>query len=215
MNPLQDIPRFLLNTGVDLYILVLWLRFLLQAMGMDFYNPLSQFAVHATRALVDPVDRLFQRKQASGVINMRRFRAGRWCFGALVVIVLVKLLQITLISLLVYHQQPPVVLMLFVALLHFPSFGDAFSGLSGLLPLLVYFYYYAVIAGAILSWIAPHAPAVQMIFQIVEPLLAPCRRLLPAMGGLDLSPVLAIAGLWIAEYMLQWSAVQIAGILGL
>lgn len=215
MNPLQEIARLILNTGVDLYIFVLWLRFLLQAMGADFYNPLSQFTVHVTRALVDPLDRLFQRKQAPGVVNMRRYRANRWSFGALVLIFLVKLLQITLVSLLVYHQQPPAVLMLFVALLNYPVPGDALSGLSGLLPLLVNFYFYAIIAGAILSWVAPQSPVVHMIFQITEPLLAPCRRLLPAMGGLDLSPVLAILGLQIAEILLRWSVGQIAGILGL
>lgn len=215
MNPLQEIARLILNTGVDLYIFVLWLRFLLQAMGADFYNPLSQFAVHATKALVDPLDRLFQRKQRPGVINMRRYRGSRWSYGALILIVLLKLLQITMVSLLVYHQQPPALLAAFVALLNYPVPGDALTGLSGLLPLLVNFYFYAIIAGAILSWVAPQSPAVHMIFQITEPLLAPCRRLLPAMGGLDLSPVLAILGLQIAEILLRWSVGQIAGILGL
>lgn len=215
MNPLQEIARLLLNTGVDLYIFILWLRFLLQAMGADFYNPLSQFAVAATRHVVDPIDRLFQpRAPRDGVIHMRR-RVQRWSFGALILIFLIKLLQVTAVSLLVTGQHPGPILTTYVALLNFPmAFSSVFS-LSGLFPLLLNFYFYAIIAGVILSWIAPHNPAGQMIFQITEPILGPCRRLLPSLGGLDLSPIIAILGINIAEILLRWSASTIAQLLGL
>lgn len=216
MNPLQEIARLILNTGVDLYIFILWLRFVLQAMGADFYNPLSQFTVQATRRLVDPLDRLFQPGKAPpGIINMRRYRPNRWSWGALILIVLIKLLQISLASLLVYHQQPPAVLTGYLALINFPRYGDVLSAIQGLLPMLLNFYFYAIIAGAILSWIAPHNPSVGMIFQVTEPVLAPCRRLLPSMGGLDLSPVIAILGLQILEILLRWSSGQVAFLLGL
>lgn len=215
MNPLQEIARLILNTGVDLYIFILWLRFVLQAMGADFYNPMSQFTVQATRRLVDPLDRLFQRQAPSGVINMRRYRPNRWSWGSLILIVLIKLLQISLASLLVYKSQPPAVLTAYLAVLNFPHYGEVLSAIQGLLPMLINFYFYAIIAGAILSWIAPHNPSVGMIFQVTEPVLAPCRRLLPSMGGLDLSPVIAILGLQITEIMLRWSSVQVARVLGL
>lgn len=215
MNPLQEIARLILNTGVDLYIFILWLRFVLQAMGADFYNPMSQFTVQATRRLVDPLDRLFQRQAPSGVINMRRYRPNRWSWGSLILIVLIKLLQISLASLLVYKSQPPAVLTAYLAVLNFPHHGEVLSAIQGLLPMLINFYFYAIIAGAILSWIAPHNPSVGMIFQVTEPVLAPCRRLLPSMGGLDLSPVIAILGLQITEIMLRWSSVQVARVLGL
>lgn len=215
MNPLQEIARLLLNTGVDLYIFVLWMRFLLQALGADFYNPVSQFVVHATSRLVDPLDRLFARKQPpAGVINMRRYRPSRWSIGALILIVLLKLLQITAVSLLIYGQQPPAVLLGFVTLLNFPSGGDAIFALSGLLPLVLTFYLWMIIAGAILSWVAPQSPAVHLIFQVTEPLLAPCRRLLPNMGGFDLSPIIAILGIQIAEILLRSSAGKLAVLLG-
>lgn len=215
MNPLQEIARLILNTGVDLYIFILWLRFLLQAMGADFYNPLSQFTVAATRKLVDPLDRLFQRRPpAGGVIHMRR-QVQRWSFGALLLIVLIKLLQVTAVSLLGNGHQPTPLITAYVALLNFPMGGNIVFTLSGLLPLLINFYFYAIIAGVILSWVAPHNPAGQTIFQITEPILGPCRRLLPSMGGLDLSPIIAILGLQIAEILLRWSVLQIAMILGL
>lgn len=215
MNPLQEIARLLLNTGVDLYIFVLWMRFLLQALGADFYNPVSQFVVHATSRLVDPLDRMFQRKQPpAGVIRMRRSSASRWSIGALVLIVLLKLLQITAVSLMAYGQQPPAVLLGFVALLNFPFGGDAITALSGLLPLLLKFYLWMIIGGAILSWVAPQSPAVHLIFQVTEPVLAPCRRLLPNMGGFDLSPIIAILGIQVLEILLRYSAQQVATLLG-
>lgn len=216
MNPLQEIARLILNTGVDLYIFVLWLRFMLQAMGADFYNPVSQFAVQATRRLVDPLDGLFQRKAApGGVINMRRQRLNRWSYGSLLLIFIIKLLQITVVSLLVHGQQPPAVLTAYIALLNFPSPGDVVFTLSGLLPLIINFYFYAIIGGVILSWVAPQSPVAHLLFQITEPLMAPCRRLLPNMGGIDLSPIIAILGLQIIEILARWSVMQVAGVLGL
>ncbi|HET8730771.1 MAG TPA: YggT family protein [Moraxellaceae bacterium] len=215
MNVSQEIARLLLNTGVDLYIFVLWLRFVLQALGADFYNPLSQFTVQATRALVDPLDRLFQRKAPPGAINMRRYRNNRWSFGALILIVMIKLLQISLLGLLAYHQQLPAVVTGYVALLNFPAPGDVLLPVTGLLPMLVNFYFYAIVAGAILSWVAPHNPSVGAIFQVTEPILRPCRRLLPPMGGLDISPFLAIVGLQVVEILLRASAGKIAQLLGL
>lgn len=214
MNPLQDIARLLLNTGVDLYIFVLWMRFLLQALGADFYNPVSQFVVHATARLIDPLDRLFQRKPPAGVVNMRRYRANRWSIGALVLIVLFKLLQITAVSLLAYGQPSPPLLLGFVALLNFPFGGDAITALSGLLPLVLQFYLWMIIIGALLSWVAPQSPAVHLIFQVTEPVLAPCRRLLPNMGGFDLSPIIAILGIQVVEILLRHSARQVAMLLG-
>lgn len=215
MTASQEIARLILNTGVDIYIFILWLRFVLQAMGADFYNPLSQFTVAATRKLVDPLDRLFQRRPPTeGVIHMRR-RVQRWSFGALLLIVLIKLLQVSVLSLLVNGHQPAPLLTAYVALLNFPAGGNIIFTLSGLLPLLINFYFYAIIAGVILSWVAPHNPAGQTIFQITEPILGPCRRLLPSMGGLDLSPIIAILGLRIAEIVLSRSVVQVAMLLGL
>lgn len=218
MNPLQVIASFILNSAVDLYLLVLWMRFLLQAMGADFYSPLAQFTVQATRRLVDPLDRLFQRKAPPGVIPLRRYRPSRWTFGTLLLIVLLKLLHVSLVSWLVYKQQPPALLTAFLAFLNMPpgdTFGGALWSIRGLLPMLVNFYLYAIIAGAILSWVAPHNPNGAVIMQLTEPVLAPCRRILPPMSGLDLSPLIAILGLQIVSYLLALSVDSARMLLGL
>ena len=55
---------------------------------------------------------------------------------------------------------------------------------------------WVLIIRAILSWISQgHNPIEMVLHQLTEPLLAPIRRIIPPMGGLDLSVMIAIIGL--------------------
>ncbi|HEX6591994.1 MAG TPA: YggT family protein, partial [Moraxellaceae bacterium] len=58
MNPLPQISSLILTTAFDIYIVILWLRFLLQLLHADFYNPVAQFVVKATAPFVDPLRRI-------------------------------------------------------------------------------------------------------------------------------------------------------------
>ena len=62
----------------------------------------------------------------------------------------------------------------------------------GILGLLVNIYFFALLAMIILSWVAPGSnnPILYLVFQITEPVMAPFRKALPSMGGLDFSPIL-------------------------
>ena len=64
-------------------------------------------------------------------------------------------------------------------------------------------FFFALIASVILSWVAPgsYNPAAQLINQICEPLLAPFRRLLPNLGGLDISPIFAFLALQLVNML--------------
>jgi len=67
---------------------------------------------------------------------------------------------------------------------------------------LLYLYTLAIFARAILSFFpmrpgSPIAPIAQFLYRITEPVLAPVRRVLPSMGGLDLSPLVVILGIQI------------------
>ncbi|MGD2146773.1 MAG: YggT family protein [Anaerolineae bacterium] len=66
-------------------------------------------------------------------------------------------------------------------------------------------YEFAIIARALLPWfrVDPYHPVMRFLIQITEPLLAPIRRNLPAMGGLDFSPMVALLILWAVELLLQ------------
>lgn len=203
MNPGTEIALLLITQGLNLYLFIVWLRFLLQAQSADFYNPVSQFTVKATAFLVDPLDRLFGggRQNRGNVVDLRRrAKASRWNFGALLGILLIKLLQLSLIGLLIYGAQPGPVLLLFNAVFE-------------LLIMAVTFYYWLILISVVLSWIAPHSPAGDIVYLLAEPILAPCRRLLPAMGGFDLSPIIGFLALKIVEILLNWSQGQLAQLL--
>lgn len=62
----------------------------------------------------------------------------------------------------------------------------------GVVALLVNIYFFALLAMIILSWVAPgsHHPAIYLLHQITEPVMAPFRKALPPMGGMDFSPIL-------------------------
>lgn len=181
MNPLGQIANLVVETAFSLYILLVWLRFLLQLVHADFYNPISQFVVKATSPLLHPLRRIIP---ALGGMDI----------AALVLIVLLYMIQLTLLSLLAgAGSLPPVALVL--------------ATVFGLLSLVAQFYFWLLILSVVLSWVAQgsHSPGTILVYQLTEPLLAPCRRLLPNMGGLDLSPLIAFLGIKVFQILLLFA----------
>lgn len=66
-------------------------------------------------------------------------------------------------------------------------------------------YYLAFIGRALLSWfrISHYHPVARFLIQITEPVLAPLRRYIPSVGGLDFTPMVALIILGILEQILQ------------
>ena len=58
MGALNEILGYLIQTAISLYMLAMLLRFLLQLVRADFYNPISQFLVKATNPVVVPLRRV-------------------------------------------------------------------------------------------------------------------------------------------------------------
>ena len=69
-------------------------------------------------------------------------------------------------------------------------------GLIRAVRLVLWFYLLAVVAWALLSWFSPsgYNPVVGVLHRVCTPALAPIRRVLPGMGGIDFSPLLFILG---------------------
>ena len=65
-------------------------------------------------------------------------------------------------------------------------------------------YGYIIIVRALISWINPNPdnPLIRIIYAITDPVLVPIRRLLPDMGGLDISPFIAIVIIWFIMYLI-------------
>ena len=187
MSALNEILGYLIQTALSLYMVAMLLRFLLQLVKADFYNPISQFLVKITNPLVIPL-----RKVIPGI--------GGLDLASLLLAVLLQVLAIVALMLLNGLGMPnPLLLVVWSTL--------------GIVGLLVNIYFFALLAMIILSWIAGGSsnPAISLLHQITEPVMAPFRKVLPAMGGLDFSPIL----LFILINVLQIALRHLAGGVGL
>ena len=166
MNALNEITVYLVQTAVSIYLLIMLMRFLLQLSLADFYNPISQFLVRATNPVVLPVRKVLPAK-------------GRFDAASLLLAILIQLIGIVALLFMNNFSLPAISLLL------------AWSVVA-VLGLLVKIYFFALLGMIILSWIAPGTsnPAAYLMFQITEPVMAPFRKVLPAMGGIDFSPIL-------------------------
>jgi len=166
MNALSDILAYLLQTVLNLALLAMLLRFLLQLVRADYYNPVSQFLAKVTNPLVLPLRRVIPSVRGLDLSTL----------------LLALLLQMAaIVALLALNGfGPPGVLTLLV------------WSVLGLVGLLVNIYFFALLAMIILSWVAPgnRHPALLLLLQLTEPVMAPFRRMLPDMGGIDFSPIL-------------------------
>ena len=178
MTGLNTAAIYILQTLGSLYLLIVLLRFILQLVRADFYNPLSQFVVRATQPLVRPLRRLIP-----GLAGLD--------LASLILAIVVQLLLMALTLLLMGLFEAALLPQLLV------------WALIGVTSLLIKLFFYALIASVILSWVAPHShnPGAQLVGQICEPLLAPIRRLLPSLGGLDLSPIFAFIALNLVDML--------------
>lgn len=173
---------FLIDILFDIYIAIMLLRFLLQYVGADFYNPISQFIVKATQ---------------KPVFLVRRLIPG---FRGIDVATLVLALALIFTKLTVLYAiggiQPSIA-------------GIVIQGLYDLIQLIIDIFIFAIFVQAILSWVNPdpHNPVSGLLRSLTSPVLKPIKKFLPAMGGMDLSPIFALIGLMFIKrailYMFQ------------
>ncbi len=179
MTALNEIFAYLLQTFLSLYLVAMLLRFLLQLVRADFYNPISQFLVKITNPLIVPLRRLIP-----GFAGMD--------IASLVLAVALQLAGIVVLLMMHGLGLPGIVQLLLWSML-------------GVISLLVNIYFFALLAMIILSWVAPGSrhPAIYLLHQITEPVMAPVRNLLPPMGGLDLSPILVFILINVIQIVLR------------
>jgi YggT family protein len=177
MNGLNMAAVYVIQTLGSLYLLVVLLRFILQLVRADFYNPLSQFIVRATQPLVAPLRRVIPSVAGLDL-------------ASLVLAVLVQMVLMSVIVMLMGYALPnPLQILVW--------------SLVAVTALFLKVFFFALIISIILSWVAPRSsnPAAMLVQQICEPVMAPIRRVIPAMGGLDLSPIFAFIALRLLDML--------------
>ena len=169
---------FLLDVIFGLYIGAVMLRLFLQWSRADFYNPLSQAIVRLTNPVLRPLRRYIPA-------------IGRIDTASIVLMLALQMLNLWL--------------SLMVAGAAGAGAGGIFVlALAELLAKALYLLTFAIFVQVVASWVAPGAynPALSLVDSITYPLLKPLRGLLPPLGGLDLSPMIALVVLQLAQMLL-------------
>lgn len=179
MGPMQEIGTLIVQTLGSLYLLIVMLRFLLQLARADFYNPISQFIVKITNPLLIPL-----RRVVPGAMGLD--------LAALLLALLVQFVIIEVSALILgYGLINPLYAAMWAAI--------------GILALTANIFFWGLLIMVITSWVAPHStnPALMLVRQLVEPIMAPFRKLLPDMGGIDISPIFAFLALNVVQVLIK------------
>ena len=155
---------FLVNNVITLFATALMLRFMLQWVRAPFSNPLGHLLRTLTDWLVRPLRKVLQGSRSD--------------IGLLVAVWLLEVLKVWLAGILTIPVYGPAAL--------------AAIGLLAVLKLWVEVLWVAIVAMAILSWVAPRNDIMPMLQLLCEPVLAPIRRILPTTSGIDFSPLVAL-----------------------
>jgi YggT family protein len=179
---------FIVDTLFALVVGAFLLRLLCQIVRTDFRNPLVQAIVRLTNPLVMPLRRVLPP-------------LGRIDSASVVAVLLAQMLRTTLVLLLAGDGLPSVVPLLLLSVVE-------------LLDTTLLVFLGAIFLYVILSWVSPdgYTPAGRLLADLVEPLLRPFRRLVPPLGGLDLSPLAVILLLSVLRMVLNGRLAPLLGV---
>ncbi|MEL7448457.1 MAG: YggT family protein [Pseudomonadota bacterium] len=172
---------FIVKTLFELYLYTFILRFALQWVRADFNNPLSQAVVRITNPLVRPLRRVIPGWAGLDMATL------------VVVIVLELIGTAALLALLAGGAPDPVTLITVSAM--------------RLAVHVIRLFFFAILIHVILSWVSAggYNPVAAVVHQLCEPLLRPVRRIVPPIGGLDLSALFVLIGLQALQMLIPIS----------
>jgi YggT family protein len=185
-SALSDIAVTIASPLFSLALFLIAMRFLAQLCGVSPYNPISIGLRSITDPIVAPINRLVP---AGRRLNI----------GAIIALIVCQVIYIAVMLALI-------------------SRFDAFNVLQSLIwstlgaaGLLINIVFYSVLAMIIVSFIAPQSnhPAVEFVWQLTEPVMAPLRNFIPSMGGLDFSPIVLFIGINVIRVSLGHMAVAV------
>ena len=178
MNYLVNASSFLVEALVGLVLYAVLLRFWMQWVRADFRNPVGHFLITTTNPVVIPLRKVLP---SIGLIDT-----------ATVVLALAVAAVKTILLASILGAMPSIVTLL------------VYSAVE-VLRSSIYLFFAAIIVSIIASWINPYSahPLVTIARAIAEPLMAPFRRLIPPIAGLDISPIFVFLVLQLALLFLN------------
>lgn len=168
---------FLINTVFGLYLFAVMLRLLLQWARADFYNPISQFLVKVTNPPLRPLRRIIP---GWGGID----------FASIFLLIVLQMLEIFLANMVLGRVMP--------------LSGLFITSVAELLNLLLNIFLIAILVQVVISWVSPNTynPATVLLHRLTEPVLAPARRIIPPISGIDLSPLVVLVVFQLIKFLL-------------
>ena len=169
---------FVINTLLGLYTAAVMLRFIMQQVRADFYNPLAQAVVRITSPLLLPLRRVIP---AWGKVDSAA-------------VVLMILMQFANVWLVLFVSSSPFMY----------AWGSiVFWTIFKLIFILVNLYFFSILMEAVISWLGQgRSPLDGLLRPVNAPLLRPARRILPPTSGLDFSPLLVMLVLQVINLLL-------------
>ena len=173
---------------INVAILLVFFRFLMQLAAVSPYNPVVLATAKATK-IVDIFSRIFP--------TLAKGRVNTAALVLVVILYLLKMFGLMHLSGVAVNSPFHLIIMTFVTMIQ-----D-----------LIRFCRYLIFASIILSWVVmfsqSRSPYIEVVQELAEPLLAPFRRILPNMGMIDLSPIFAILALLVAETIMKQVAIAL------
>ncbi len=167
MNHLGNAGSYLSQTLFGLALYIVLLRFWMQWVRTDFRNPFGQFIISVTNPVVIPLRKILPSVGSVDTATV--------VFAFVIASIKVYLLYII-------SQISP-------SLLPFLTYT-----LGEIIQHSIYLLFAAIFIQIIVSWVNPYSdhPIVSIARSLANPIMEPARRLIPPIGGLDLSPMLVI-----------------------
>jgi len=183
MSPVGQGGLFLLQFVAGMVAFILLLRFFLRATYIDWRNPIVSFVAKVTNPLCAPFSKLIPTR-------------GRWDYSAIIAALVVQALFVVLLGFLTDKSYG-------LALIAVFSVTEVLNQLLDLM-------FWLILIQVILSWISPgNNPNTAIFNQMANPLLAPFQKAIPPIGGMDLSPIVAILAIKLTQIVVVGSISQL------
>jgi YggT family protein len=166
-----DGAQFLVRTVFGLVACAFFLRFWMQWARLPFRNPFAQFVMRMTDFAVRPV-----RKVIPGLLGLD--------WSSLFLLFSAELLSVLAIHWLQGYPFPVVGLQVVP--------GFLLMALAATLRLALYLIMGFILIQAVLSWINPFSPFAPVFYALSRPVLAPFQKFIPPIGGIDITPMVAL-----------------------
>ncbi|HEU5280886.1 MAG TPA: YggT family protein [Gammaproteobacteria bacterium] len=165
MSALTQGLLFLINTLFDLFLFVLVIRVILAWSGANYFDPITQFIVRMSDFIVKPLRRILPNVKQIEIATLTLIFA----------LELVKFSSIAFLSV----GTPQIM-------------GLMVLSLADMIKLFIQTFFYAILVQALMSWVQPNSPMNNVLYQITAPLIRPFQRIIPLIGGMDISPIPAM-----------------------